>query len=1058
MIRAIKAAIDNRVLPNLLMITLVIAGMFGLANLTIKNFPEIATGTISVSVVFPGASPQEVAEGIVQPIENEVRALDGVRQITGTARQGVGTVTIDTLRGADIVRVRNDVETAVAGITVFPDDAEEATVIEVEPTELAIQYILSGDIDPVALRDIARRAQELLQAQDGITSVDVAGVPIDEIRVEIDRRTLRGYGIGLNDIANLIAAENLDVSGGVLRSDTARLQVRALGEEQRGAALADIPIFTSESGATVKLGNIAQISDTLAEEPVTAQLDEQTAVYISVNRSGNEQVLDVVETAQDLLENDFAAGLPDTVQLTEWRNEADSLRGRIFLLVKNAAIGAGLILLLLTLFLDLRVAFWVSAGIVVSFIGAFGLMLAFGVTINQLSLFGFILALGIVVDDAIVVGDAVYDRRTEGVDGTQAAMDGASRMARPLLFAVLTSIAAFVPLLFLPGTSGSFIGPVAAVVIMVLSLSLVESFLVLPQHLAHISTRKPGRWSPRRATDWARDHVGGALDRLRDGPIRSMAAFSAMQPLFMILTLCGVLAASTALLTNGTIRFVFFPEIEGNFITSTVELPAGTSEAQTLAVARQIAGASDGAAQRLAEEQDLEVGKILQSKAIAVGFSAGGGDPEGNNGNSFPNRATIDLRIEDAETRSFPAADLERLWREEVGSIPGARELTFSASLVGVGAPVSLQISAAGEEAREKAVARVREALSEREGVFAIRSSDVTAAEELQIRPSPVAETLGVSLSTIATEVRAAIFGALATEFVRDREEVEVRVLLPDDQRETLADIADLRIPVGEVRIPLSVLADLTLAPAPTSITRIDGREITTLEADVDVAVTSGGAETSYILDTVLPELEGEIPSVRISVGGEQEEQSRFGSALGQNFALALFAMFAILALAFQSFTKPLLLLATIPFGLVGALVGHAILGLNLTLLSMFGIVGLSGILINTSLLILNEFEGIRHEDEDKDTTDAIADAVANRTRPILLTTLTTALGITPLVLEQSLQAQFLIPTAVSLGFGILVSAIFVVLLMPALISLHESLSDMLSHDVRFGKERADID
>ncbi len=1049
MIPAIHAALANRVLPNLLMIAAIIAGVFGLSNLTIKNFPEISTGAVSITVNFPGASPQEVADGVIEPIENEIRALEGVRQITGIARQSVGTITVDILRGADIGSVRDDVETAVAGITVFPQDAEEPTVIEVDPQELAIQYLLSGDIAPAALRDIARTAQERLQAQDGISSVDVTGVPGDEISVEIDRRMLRAYGLGLNEIADLIAAENLDVSGGVLRSDTARLQVRALGEEVQGAALADIPVRTGESGATVRLGDIAQIEDALSEDPVTARLDGQTAVFISVNRTGNEQVLDVVETTRNILQTDFAATLPDTVTLTEWRNEADSLRGRINLLAKNAAIGAGLILLLLTLFLDLRIAFWVSVGIAVSFIGAFGLMLAFGISINQLSLFGFILALGIVVDDAIVVGEAVYDERTEGTDGMKAAQDGAARMARPVLFAVLTSITAFVPLLFLPGTSGSFIGPVAAVVIMVLALSLVESFFVLPQHLAHLSVGAPRRWSPRRVTDWARNRVGGALDRFSKGTVRSVARFAALQPLFMILALCGALAASTALMTSGTIRFVFFPEIEGNFIGSTVELPAGTSEDRTLAIAQQIADAADRAADRLAEEQGLEAGNVLQAKAISVGFSAGGGDPGGSGNSGQPNRATIDLRIEDAETRTFPAADMERLWREEVGAIPGARELTFSASLVGVGAPISLQISAAGEEARAAAVDRVRSALSERDGVFAIRSSAVTAAQEVQIRPSAVAESLGVPLSTIASEVRAAIFGAVATEFVRDREEVEVRVRLPDDQREMLADIADLRIPVGEDRVPLSVLADLTLAPAPTTLTRIDGREITTLEADVDVAVTSGGAETTHIMQNVLPDLETEVPSVRIGVGGEQEEQRRFGAALGQNFALALFWMFAILALAFQSFTKPILMLATIPFGLIGALGGHALLGLNLTLLSMFGIIGLSGILINTSVLILNEYETRRRDDPDKSRADAIADAVVSRTRPIFLTTLTTALGITPLVLEQSLQAQFLIPTAVSLGFGILVGAIFVLLVMPALISLHERIADLMDLDVR---------
>ncbi|MGR3502542.1 efflux RND transporter permease subunit [Pseudaestuariivita sp.] len=1059
MSRLIRTAIDNRVFPNLLMLALLAIGLFGLSNLTVKNFPEISTGAVSVTVPFPGASPQDVADGILKPIENEVRALEGVRKITGSAQQSLATVTVDLQRGADVATVRDDIETAVAGITTFPGGAEDPVIVEVDPQELAIQYILSGDIALPQLRDIARAAQDGLQSLDGISSVEVTGAPGDEISVEIDRRALRAYGLSLNGVADIIAAENLDLSGGILRSGETRLQVRALGEEVTGADLTDIVIVSDGEGPTVTLGDIATIRDGLAEDATLATLDGAPAIYLTVYRSGNEQVLDIVETSRAFLENDFAAYLPETVTLTEWRNEADSLRGRIDLLVKNAAIGAALILLLLTLFLDLRIAFWVSAGIAVSFFATFGLMLVFGVSINQLSLFGFILALGIVVDDAIVVGESVYEERQQDAEGIEAAKTGASRMARPVVYAVLTTIAAFVPLLFLPGTSGSFIGPVAAVVIMVLALSLVESFLILPQHLAHLSTDPPRRWSPRRATDWARDRVGRGFDRLRDGPVHGAARFAARQPLFVILALCGVLAASTALLTSGKIRFVFFPEIEGNFIASTVELPAGTSETRTLEVAQDIAEAAGRAVERLADAQSLDAERVLQATAIAVGFNSGSGGPEGSGGGGFPNRATIDLKIEDSETRDFPAADLERLWREEVGAIPGARELTFSASLVGVGAPISLQVSAATEDAREGAVAELRAALGERDGVFAIRSSDATAAEEVRIRLSPEAEALGVRLATVASEVRAAVFGALAADFVRDREEVEVRVRLPEDQRMTLADIAELRIPVGEARVPLSSLASLTLAPAPTSLTRLDGREITAVEADVDIAVTSGSVETSHVLETVLPELQDSYQGVEISLGGEQEEQGRFGAAITQNFTLALFAMFAILALAFQSFTKPILMLATVPFGLFGALVGHALVGINLTLLSIFGIIGLSGILINASLLILNAYETrIAGDTAPDDTTEAIADAVASRTRPIVLTTLTTALGITPLILEQSLQAQFLIPTAVSLGFGIFFGAIFVLLLMPALIGLHVRVADILSRDVAlpFGKYRSD--
>ncbi|SHH93716.1 efflux RND transporter permease subunit [Marivita hallyeonensis] len=1039
--RLIEAALGNRVLPNLLMIALLFAGAFSIANLTIKNFPEITTGAVSVTVAFPGASPQEVSDGIIEPIENEIRSLDGVRKITGTARQSVGVVTVDILRSADVATVRDDIETAIAGITVFPSGSEDPVVTEVDAPELAIQYILAGNMDPATLKDLAQTAREELLAQEGISTVEISGVPVDEIGIEIDRATLESFGLSLNDIAARITAENLDLSGGTLRSSDTRLQIRALGERETGADLRSIALFEDENGAVLRLGDIAEIDDGLAEEAVSAQLNGAPGVYISVFRNGNEQILDLVETTRTYIQQDFVTTLPNTVEIVEWRNEADNLQGRIDLLIKNAAIGGGLILLLLTLFLDLRIALWVSVGIAVSFVGAFALMLAFGVTINQLSLFGFILALGIVVDDAIVVGEAIYARRKAGDAGLSAAKAGAARMAPPVFFAVATSIAAFTPLLFLPGTSGSFIAPIAAVVIFVLLMSLVESFFILPQHLAHLSTDDPRRYSPRRVTDALRNRIGGALDRFSDGPVRKAAAFSARQPLFVILTCIGILVASFALLASGTVRVVFFPEIEGNFIASTVELPSGTGSERTQDVAGNVAEAANRAAETLAQDLGVEPGQIIQATAIAVGFAPGTGDPE-SGGSGSPNRATVDIKIEDAETRTFAAERLENLWRQEVGDVPGARQLSFSASLVGVGAPVSLQVSAASEEAREAAVQRITEALQNRDGVFAVRNSAATSAQEVQITRTAEAEALGVSLAQIAEAVRGAVFGIVATELIRDREEIELRVRLPENERETLADIAAFRVQVGDAQVPLSTLARLDLAPAPTVLTRIDAREITTVEADVDTALTSGTAETSYITGTVLPEIQTDHPDVQISLGGEQEEQQRFGAALGQNFLLALFVMYSILALAFQSFSKPFLMLLTVPFGIIGALGGHALLGLNLTLLSMFGIIGLSGIMINASLLIVNEFEQRRAENSDADVIDVISASIAARFRPIFLTTTTTFLGITPLILEQSLQAQFLIPTAVSLGFGILVGSVIVILLMPAYLRTHEWLAD----------------
>ncbi len=1040
MTHPIELALRNRVLPNLLMAALLLAGVFAMTNLTVKSFPEINTGTVRITVAYPGATPQEVSDGVVQPIENAIRSIEGIRRIDAQASQDLGAVTVSVLRSANVETVRDDIETEVEGITVFPDGAETPIIVEVEPKELAIQYVMSGEIDRALLKDVAQNARQELLALEGVSTVEVTGVPVDEIGIEVSQDTLRAYGLSIAGLADRIRGENLDLSGGTLQSGDARVQVRTLGERSVGERIAELPVIRGENGVSVPLDQIAEIEDDLAEQPITALLGDEPAVFLSIFRAGEEQLLELVDTSKDYVENRLKPGLPPSIEVIEWSNEAENLRGRIQLLAKNAAIGAALILLLLALTLDLRIAAWVSAGIVVAFVGAFALMQLFGITINQLSLFGFILALGIVVDDAIVVGERVYSERQETKDGRKAAISGATRMARPVFFAVATTVAAFVPLLFLPGTSGSFISPVAAVVIMVLTMSLVESFFILPQHLSHVGTGPPRRFSPRRVTDRLRGIVGAGIDRFADGPMRRLAGFSVAQPFFTICLCLAILIGSFSAMSSGVVRFVFFPEIEGNTVSARLVLPSGTALPRTLEEARRIADAAARAAEIVAgETEGADKDDVLRATAISIGFQAASGDPEGGTGGAA-NEATIELRIEDAETRGFAAQRFTEVWRRETGEIPGARELTFSSAIVGAGAPISLRVSAATEEARLGAVERITDALAGRSGVYGIRDSEATASEEIVVTLREEGAALGVSLAQIANAVRDATFGEIAGEILRNEEEVELRVRLPASERETLADLQQYRIPVGDAFVPIGAIADLTRQPAPTTITRLDTRRITSIEADVDTAITSGGAESTYVRQTLLPRIQEDYPSVEIRYGGEQEEQSRFGPALAQNFILALFAIFALLALAFRSYARPLIILLTVPFALVGAIGGHALLGLNLTLLSMFGIIGLSGILINASLLLLNEYEALMAEGVD--WNDALPEAVARRFRPILLTTLTTFLGISPLILETSLQAQFLIPTAVSLGFGVVVGSMLVLLAVPAYAALSARIAE----------------
>ncbi|HBS49788.1 MAG TPA: AcrB/AcrD/AcrF family protein, partial [Rhodobacteraceae bacterium] len=591
----IRWFLHNAVAGNLLMAALVAAGVAAAFNLTVRTFPEIATGAVSVTVAYPGASPTEVADAILTPIEEQLQGLEGVRELQSTARRGVGVVTAELTSGADTGAVKDDIETNVARITTFPDAALQPRIAEVEPTELAIELVLYGDSIRATLKALAQQVRRDLTDRQGISQVEISGVPTDQIDITVPRHSLTDYRIGLTDLADRIRGGNLDLTAGRLDTGQSDFQLRVLGEAQTADAFRDKLLFAGDTGAQVRLGDIAQVTDGFAESNVTASVSGQPAVFVAVNRVGTEQVLDIVDQVQSYLDTELAHSLPPGVTAVVWENSGEQLQGRIDLLVKNGAIGAALIFTVLLLFLDLRIAAWVAAGVVVTFAGVFAPMQLFGTTINQLSLFGFILALGIVVDDAIVVGENVYSElEKDSARADQAAERGILRVWRPILFSVMTTILAFVPLLFLPSSSGSFIGPVAAVVIYVLALSLVESFLILPKHLSHIRLGDPRRYSPRRATEALRRRVDAGFRHFTDGPLRRVVRGAIRHPVFVVVVCVSAAVMSAALVAGGVTRFVFFPSIEGNLVTAELRMPEGTSEAETLARAHPVAGGTRG--------------------------------------------------------------------------------------------------------------------------------------------------------------------------------------------------------------------------------------------------------------------------------------------------------------------------------------------------------------------------------------------------------------------------------------------------------------------------------
>ncbi|MEE4212128.1 MAG: efflux RND transporter permease subunit [Parvularcula sp.] len=1050
--KTIRWFVDNPVAANLLVILLVAAGLFSALSLTVRLFPDIDPYAVNVTVPYPGASPEEVEQGIVEPIEEQIQGLEDVRKIDALAAENVANIIVYLDFGSDTAELTNEIRNAVSQITVFPEQAEEPQISELEQPEVIARLVLSGNRSAKDIKLLADQLRNRLLAKDNVSRVDVLGVPEYLVDIEVSSARLEALGLSLDQIAGLIRQRSLELSGGQIEGEERRLLVRTLGEAEVGEEFAKIVVLTSENGTPVLLEDVATITDDLSEAPIVTRYDGETAVALNVFRIGDEQVFALMEDVREVLKetDDF---LPAGVSVDVYDDSSQAIGDRVNLLTTNAIIGFLLILGLLLLFLDVRVAFWVGVGVAISFVGTFIPMAIAGIAISQLSLFGFILAIGIVVDDAIVVGENIYATVESGeTDPKQAAKRGTLRVASPVFFSVSTTVAAFLPLMFVPATVGQFIGDIAFVVVAVLILSLIESFFILPRHLSHLDDSKPGRISLRRYTDPLRDKVSRGLDRFSTNRLRPGIRFSVQRPFVTTLLALSVLIATFGLFTGGVVRQIFFPEIEGNYVTAELQLAEAASQNQTERAAQRILEAVDAAAGSIAEKTGTDKAKVVENVLFSLGQSTAGPDigATGTAGGAAANLAIIEVKIQDAAERNFTAAQFERAWREATGRIPGAQQLTFSFDLTGGGLPVQINVLGSDEEEARAAVAALRQRVESMGGVFDISDDRFRTTEEVQVRLRPEAAAYGVDLAAVASAVRASYFGAEAVRIQRDREEIEVRVRLPKDERSTIEDIKRQKIVVGGNAIPISAVAEITVGDAPASITRLNGQRLFTLSADVDDAVTTGGEITARILGEVWDEISSDYPGVTLSPGGDQEEQARALPVLTRNFILALFLIYALLSLAFRSYTQPFIVLSVIPFGLIGALWGHALFGLDISLLSIFGIIGLSGVIINDALVMVDYMK--ENWQQGMSRVEGAIEAAVSRFRPIILTSLTTFFGVTPIVLEQSVQAAFLKPTAVSLGFGILVGTAVLMFVVPAMAILHGRCRDAVSwvrHDAK---------
>ena len=1029
--------VRNPVAANLLMLVLIVGGIVAASNLRAQVFPTISPGTVVVTVPYPGATPAEVEEGITRRVEEAVLGIDGVKRVNSLASENVGTITIETGDFADRQAVKDDVESAVDRISRFPpENAEQPIVAAPKPTGGVLTLAVVGDVGERALREAAQGIERDLLSQNGVSLVALEGVRDYEMSIEVSESTLRAYDLTFDEVAAAVRRSSLDLAGGSIQPASGEILLRVNEKRKSRDAFESIVVRTQVDGSTIRLADVAEVRDGFVRERLNNLYNGRPAVFVKISRAEAEDVLAVREAVNRYLATYTP---PPGIELIEFRDETLLLRERVNLLLRNGAFGFALVFLFLVLMLDLKLAVWVSAGIATAFMGGFMLFGAAGVTISMISLFGLIIVLGLVVDDAIVIGENIDAERARGAHGPDAAIGGARGVLSPVFVGVLTTIAAFAPLLVTGGTFGDITRAIPLVVICVLLISMLEAFCILPAHLA-----SPGTWS-RGLLRGIQGRIAGGVARIRDRVVEPGVRLGARFPYATLGLTLAFFILCVSLLANGQVRFIFFPQIEGNDISASVTMPDGTPFSRTDAAVRRMVEAGERVAQQRLDETGEQL--FVSITATSGGRASSGGGPGGQSSFTLnQNAGQIRIELMPYGERQTTAAEIERMWRREVGTIEGAERVTYASSFASFGSDIAFELAHEDEAKLIAAADLMKARLAEVPSVNQIDDSFDLGKRQLTVELTPAGVAAGLLPADVAQQVRQGFFGEEVQRIQRGREEVKVYVRYPQDARERLEALEDFRVQLpGGGRAPLFTVARLEESRAYSSIRRIDGRRVVTVTADVDESIATPNEANASILATVMPEIEGAYPRLRWVQAGASREQSEDLSALASAFGVVMLIIYALLATQLRSYLQPAAILVSIPLGFAGAVLGHWVLGYALSFVSIFGVVALAGVAVNASVVLIDLYNQLREAGETP--VEAAATASARRFRAVLLTTLTTALGLGPLLLETSPQAQFLIPMGVSLGFGILVSGLLVLFVTPAMAVVMDDLRGTAKRD-----------
>ena len=1068
----------NSVAANLLMIILIVgrsdggqpnnAGIFSRTSRKIR---------VSVSVSYPGASPEEVERSIVQSIEENVRGISGVDEVTSVAREGSGIVTIDLIGGANRMKVYQDIKSAVDRITTFPEESEQPQVSLRDMDRSEIRFALYGDLSEGELRELGESVRNTLLGDPDITRVELNNIRDREVWVSVPTETLRKYGLTIPSIASAIASASVELPSGGLKTSAGELLVRVSDRRDWADEFAQIPIITTAEGVVVHLGDIAEVKDTFADTDRYTEINGKSAIELEVYRVGKQTPISVATATRKIIKQ-VTAQLPPDVKAMEMRCSADMFGQRARLLLKNGAMGLILVILLLGLFLETRLAWWVMLGIPISFLGSFLLLPQLGITINMISMFAFILALGIVVDDAIVVGENIYEHEQRGEPRLRAAILGAKEVAVPVTFSILTNIVTFIPLMMIEGTMGKFFRVMPIVVITTFVVSLFESLFVLPAHLGHHSTGFYKLLDRVRAKSWIFGIVAFALigadlliPKLSGKPIEvtlfsrlgliilSLLIVTLLHPLgtwllnkihhvqqgfsrsftkwvevtygafiekvlparyITVSIFMAILIIAGGILAGKRLSLIFMESVDADYAVVTAVLPYGSDVAKTRAVEEKLIAA--------AEKVKKEHGgnQLVTEISSSIGGSFGGV--------SGGHVVEIYAYLTDAKIRPISTQQFAQEWRKALGGTPpGVRNIQFESNRGGPGSGrnLSVELYHSDSETLEKAGQELAAMLENYTVVKDVSDGYTPGKVQFNVQVLPEGQALGLTSTEVARQLRGAFYGAEALRQQRGTDEVKVLVRLPEEEQNTEFDLENLLVktPAG-TDVPLSEIATVSRDRAYTSINRRNGKRSQTVSANIVPQ-----RETARIIEAVnselIPQLKEKYPGLSHGYEGHQAEQRDMMTSLKIGFAFALFIIYAMLAIPFKSYTQPLIVMLSIPFGVVGAIIGHLLHHYSLSMMSMMGIVALSGVVVNDSLVLIDYANRLR--DRGYNPHDAVTQSAIRRFRPILLTTLTTFLGLMPMIFETSRQARFLIPMAISLGYGILFATFITLVLVPSL-------------------------